>query len=90
MPRISRTCLRYWESKDFSFFEEAIPGYFFFLGMKNETKGHLEQRHSPNYIVIDDLLPYGATLHSSLATRCPMEYQKQIPTWPKKSVHDEL
>ena len=76
-------------AEDFSFFAEAIPGYFF-LGMKNETKGHLESRHSPYYILIEDSLPYGATLHSSLATRYLLEYQKPIPTWPKKSVHDEL
>ena len=76
-------------AEDFSFFVEAIPGYFF-LVMKNETKGHLELRHSPYYTVIEDSLPYGATLHSSLATKYLLEYQKPIPTWPKTSVHDGL
>ena len=77
-------------AEDFSFFAEAIPGYFFFLGMKNETKGHLEPGHSPYYTVNEDSLPYGAALHSSLATRYLLEYQKPIPTLPKKSLHDEL
>ena len=46
-------------AKDFSFFAEAILGYFF-LGMTNETKGHLESGHSPYYIVNEVSLPYGA------------------------------
>lgn len=76
-------------AEDFSFFAEAIPGYFFFLGMVNETRGHMEPGHSTYYTVNEDVLPYGAALHASLATRY-LENQQSNPTTPKSSPHDEL
>ena len=51
-------------AEDFSFFAEAIPGYFYFLGMQDDTQARLEPGHSPHYIVNEDALPYGATLHT--------------------------
>ncbi|WJZ97843.1 hypothetical protein VitviT2T_016417 [Vitis vinifera] len=77
-------------AEDFSFFAEAIPGYFYYLGMKNETRGQLELGHTPYYTVNEDALPYGAALHASLATRYLLEYQQPIITSPKESLHDEL
>lgn len=77
-------------AEDFSFFAEAIPGYFYYLGMKNETRGQLELGHTPYYTVNEDALPYGAALHASLATRYLLEYQQPIITAPKESLHDEL
>lgn len=77
-------------AEDFSFFAEAIPGYFYYLGMKNETRGQLELGHSPYYTVNEDALPYGAALHASLTTRYLLEYQQPIITSPKESLHDEL
>ncbi|KAK0570965.1 hypothetical protein LWI29_009179 [Acer saccharum] len=76
-------------SEDFSFFAEAIPGYFFFLGMDDKTKGKFVRGHSPYYTVNEDALPYGAALHASLATRYLLEKQPKS-TLHKESSHDEL
>lgn len=76
-------------SEDFSFFAEAIPGYFFFLGMKMETEGNVGLGHSPFFKVNEDVLPYGAALHASLAARYLLEFQPKS-TLPKLNLHDEL
>ncbi|KAI3845810.1 hypothetical protein MKX03_020307 [Papaver bracteatum] len=62
-------------SEDFSFFSEQIPGYFFFLGMKNESLRKFETAHSPYFTINEDVLPYGAALHASLATRYLLEFE---------------
>ncbi|CAH2075776.1 unnamed protein product [Thlaspi arvense] len=62
-------------SEDFSFYQEVIPGYFFFLGMKDETTGKLPALHSPFFRVNEKLLPYGAALHASLATTYLLQLQ---------------
>lgn len=76
-------------SEDFSFYQEVIPGCFFFLGMHNETLGTMENGHSPYFTVNEDALPYGAALHSSLALRYLLEFQPKIST-PVEKHHDEL
>ncbi|XP_041006733.1 IAA-amino acid hydrolase ILR1-like 4 [Juglans microcarpa x Juglans regia] len=76
-------------SEDFSFYTEVIPGYFFFIGMKNETQGQFEEGHSPYFRVNEDVLPYGAALHASLATRYLLENQPKANP-PKGSFRDEL
>ncbi|KAG7018301.1 IAA-amino acid hydrolase ILR1-like 4, partial [Cucurbita argyrosperma subsp. argyrosperma] len=76
-------------SEDFSFYQEMIPGYFFFLGMNNETLGQLDSAHSPYFRINEDALPYGAALHASLATRYLLELPSQV-TFPDKKRHDEL
>ncbi|XWS17365.1 hypothetical protein CRYUN_Cryun33cG0061100 [Craigia yunnanensis] len=76
-------------AEDFAFFSEAIPGLFFFLGMKNETQGPLQSGHSPYYRVNEDIFPYGAALHASLATTYLLENQPKH-TSPKGNYHDEL
>ncbi|KAI3934852.1 hypothetical protein MKW92_020947, partial [Papaver armeniacum] len=52
-----------------------IPGYFFFLGMKNESLTKFETAHSPYFTINEDVLPYGAALHASLATRYLLEFE---------------
>ncbi|KAJ4951287.1 hypothetical protein NE237_028119 [Protea cynaroides] len=76
-------------SEDFAFFSEVIPGYFFFLGMKNESSGSLGHPHSPYFRINEDALPYGAALHASLATRYLVEHQPKSQLAEGK-VHDEL
>ncbi|KAK9266619.1 hypothetical protein L1049_022768 [Liquidambar formosana] len=76
-------------AEDFSFFAEAIPGYYFYLGMKTETQEKLESEHSPYFTVNEDVLPYGAALHASLAARYLVEYQPKS-TLLKGSLHEEL
>ncbi|KAL0673380.1 hypothetical protein Bca4012_001361 [Brassica carinata] len=54
--------------EDFSYFAEAIPGHFSFLGMQDETKSYASP-HSSLYRVNEDALPYGAAMHASMAVR---------------------
>lgn len=76
-------------AEDFSFFSEVVPeAYYYFLGM-NEAKGPVYPPHSPNFILNEDVLPYGAALHASLA----MKYHTGISSIPLKvkgTAHDEL
>ncbi|KDP33760.1 hypothetical protein JCGZ_07331 [Jatropha curcas] len=76
-------------AEDFSFFAEAIPGYFFFVGMKNESQGPIRNGHSPYFTVNEDVLPYGAALYASLATRYLLEYQPESKP-SEGNIHDEL
>ncbi|KAE8659544.1 IAA-amino acid hydrolase ILR1-like 1 [Hibiscus syriacus] len=54
---------------DFAFYQEAIPGYFYMIGMQDVTKPQLKSVHSPYFSLNEDVLPYGAALHASLAAR---------------------
>lgn len=76
-------------AEDFAFYQEVVPGYFFFVGMKNETRGELGRSHNPNFVVNEDVLPYGAALHASLAVRFLLE--KVVKARSQERVHhDEL
>ncbi|CAK9328265.1 unnamed protein product [Citrullus colocynthis] len=76
-------------TEDFGFYGEVIPGLFYFVGMKNESVGKFEQGHSPYYIVNEDVLPYGAALHASIATRYLLEYSTKSAS-TKGHSYDEL
>ena len=76
-------------SEDFAFYQEKIPGYFFFVGMQNETRKQLQSPHSPYFEINEDVLPYGAALHASLAARYLLEFRPQV-TLPEENDHDEL
>ncbi|KAK6914786.1 Peptidase M20 [Dillenia turbinata] len=76
-------------SEDFSFYQEVIPGYFFFLGMRNNTRGNLPSMHSPYFQINEDVLPYGAALHASVALTHLLQHQSKILLAERKH-HDEL
>ncbi|KAF3450641.1 hypothetical protein FNV43_RR06730 [Rhamnella rubrinervis] len=76
-------------SEDFAFYQEHLPGYFYFLGMENKTVASLETGHSPYFQVNEDALPYGAAFHASLATTYLFEFQQQVSSQEAK-YHDEL
>ncbi|CAM8889609.1 unnamed protein product [Rhodiola kirilowii] len=63
-------------AEDFSYFAEAIPGCFLYVGMQNKTERKMESAHSPYFTINEDVLPYGAALHASLATRYLIEHSK--------------
>lgn len=77
-------------SEDFAFYQESIPGYFFFLGMENRTIGRLESVHSPYFQINEDAFPYGAALHASLAATYLSELQQEGPSQEAKEYHEEL
>ncbi|KAJ0971379.1 hypothetical protein J5N97_019338 [Dioscorea zingiberensis] len=75
-------------AEDFSFFSELIPGYYYFLGMQNESHRPLQPGHNPYFEIDEEVLPYGAALHAALA----FEYLSEAQAHPveNKRVHDEL
>ncbi|KAL4289495.1 hypothetical protein GQ457_14G006720 [Hibiscus cannabinus] len=76
-------------SEDFAFYQEAIPGYFFFLGMQDESSPKLSSVHTPNFIVNEDVLPYGAALHASLAATHLLKAELKLGS-TEGNLHDEL
>ncbi|CAL5195574.1 unnamed protein product [Lathyrus oleraceus] len=77
-------------SEDFSFYQEAIPGYFFMLGVKSVSHKRFESSlHSPYLEINEDGLPYGAALHASLASSYLLKHQQDVPGVERK-YHDEL
>jgi amidohydrolase len=55
----------YMLSEDFSFYQEKVPGSFFFLGSGNPEKGTDFPHHHPRFDVDDDVLPIGMGLMAS-------------------------
>jgi metal-dependent amidase/aminoacylase/carboxypeptidase family protein len=55
-------------SEDFAFFSDAVPAtYYYFVGVKDESKDVTVWAHSPFYTINEAGLPYGAALQASLA-----------------------
>ncbi len=51
---------------DFAFFQQKIPGVFFFLGGSNFEKGIIAMNHSPNFEVDEECIRTGVKSFSSL------------------------
>uniref|UniRef100_A0A1D1XGN5 IAA-amino acid hydrolase ILR1-like 1 n=1 Tax=Anthurium amnicola TaxID=1678845 RepID=A0A1D1XGN5_9ARAE len=78
-------------SEDFAFFTEAVPaGYYYFLGMKDESHGPLKAPHSPHFTINEEVLPLGAALHASLAAQYLVEAHAHSGAQSQKKSHDEL
>lgn len=75
--------------EDFSYFAKAIPGHFSFLGMQDETKGYASS-HSPFYRINEDVLPYGAAIHASMAVQYLKDKKASQGSDSPKGFHDEL
>ncbi|XP_021982841.1 IAA-amino acid hydrolase ILR1-like 6 isoform X2 [Helianthus annuus] len=56
-------------AEDFSFYSEAIPAAFFYIGIMNETLGSTHTGHSPYFMIDEDVLPIGAATHATIAER---------------------
>ncbi|XP_062119944.1 IAA-amino acid hydrolase ILR1-like 5 [Humulus lupulus] len=53
--------------EDFAFYQEAIPGSMFSIGIRNEEVGSIHSPHSPYFFLDEEVLPVGAALHTALA-----------------------
>jgi len=51
---------------DFSYFQQNIPGVYFFLGGSNLEKGIIEMNHAPNFEVDEESIRTGVKCFSSL------------------------
>ncbi|CAA0818807.1 IAA-amino acid hydrolase ILR1 [Striga hermonthica] len=55
-------------AEDFSFYAEKVPAAFFMIGTGNETTMRsVKGWHSPHFVIDEDVLPIGASLHASVA-----------------------
>ena len=56
-------------AEDFSFYSEAVPAAFFYVGIMNQTLGSTHSGHSPYFMIDEDVLPIGAATHAAIAER---------------------
>ncbi|KAL8517714.1 hypothetical protein ACS0TY_015810 [Phlomoides rotata] len=54
-------------AEDFSFYAEKMPAAFFMIGVRNETMKSAKGLHSPHFILDEDALSIGASLHAAVA-----------------------
>ncbi|KAL0374823.1 UNVERIFIED_CONTAM: IAA-amino acid hydrolase ILR1-like 7 [Sesamum radiatum] len=54
-------------AEDFSFYAQKIPAAFFMIGIRNETMKPIKGLHSPHYVMDEDVLPLGASMHAAVA-----------------------
>jgi amidohydrolase len=53
-------------AEDFSFYQKAIPGFFYFLGVGNEKKGITAMIHTPEFDADEESLVLGVKLMSNV------------------------
>eukprot|EP00252_Welwitschia_mirabilis_P004606 TRINITY_DN14918_c0_g1_i1.p1 TRINITY_DN14918_c0_g1~~TRINITY_DN14918_c0_g1_i1.p1 ORF type:complete len:434 (-),score=75.59 TRINITY_DN14918_c0_g1_i1:70-1371(-) len=54
-------------AEDFSFFLQKIPGAMYWIGIRNESVGSTHSLHSPYFVLNEQVLPLGASLHAAMA-----------------------
>jgi len=53
-------------SEDFSYYQKVIPGFFFFLGVGNESRGFTAQLHTAEFDLDEDALVIGVKVMSNV------------------------
>jgi amidohydrolase len=53
-------------AEDFACFAEKIPGFYFFLGVRNEERGITEMLHTPRFDVDEACLTLGVNAMSQI------------------------
>ena len=61
-------------AEDFSFYSEVVPAAFYYIGVRNETLGSIHTGHSPYFMIDEDVLPFGAAVHATIAERYLIEH----------------
>ncbi|XVE60315.1 hypothetical protein DITRI_Ditri05aG0118800 [Diplodiscus trichospermus] len=61
-------------AEDFSFYSEVVPAAFYYIGVRNETLGSIHTGHSPYFMIDEDVLPFGAAVHATVAERYLIEH----------------
>lgn len=71
-------CEKVLAGEDFAFYQEAIPGVIFSIGIRNERVGSVQPPHSPYFFLDEDALPIGAALHTALAEMYLDDHQESL------------
>lgn len=53
--------------EDFALYAQEVPGYFVFLGVRNESLGAVHQLHTPHMVIDEAALPLGVRTMALLA-----------------------
>ena len=53
-------------SEDFSHFAEKVPGFYFFLGVRNEPRGIVHMVHTPEFDIDESSLAFGVIALATL------------------------
>jgi amidohydrolase len=53
-------------AEDFSYYQKVIPGFFFFLGVANKSKGIMAMVHTPEFDVDEESIVIGVKVMSNL------------------------
>lgn len=53
-------------SEDFAFFSEKVPTFYYFLGVRNESKGIVNMVHTPEFNVDEEAIPIGVKIMASM------------------------
>ena len=54
-------------SEDFAYYQKEIPGFYFFVGLRNEAKGITAMWHTEFYDMDEDALPVGVKAMATVA-----------------------
>ncbi|KAL6603599.1 hypothetical protein ACP70R_043960 [Stipagrostis hirtigluma subsp. patula] len=89
-PRSYRDVPPMMGAEDFSFYSQAVPAGFFYIGVRNETLGSVHTGHSPYFMIDEDVLPTGAAVHAALAERFLAEHDALMASSPSSSSTSDL
>ncbi len=64
-------------SEDVSEFLSRVPGCFFFVGARNETRGIVYGHHHPRFDIDEDALPIGVAILAQAAVKALTQLQDQ-------------
>jgi amidohydrolase len=53
-------------AEDFSYFQKQLPGFFFFLGVRNEAKKITAMNHTPEFDIDEEALPLGVRVMTTI------------------------
>lgn len=56
-------------AEDFAFYLEKVPGAFFRLGIRNESKGVVHPYHNSRFDIDEDVLPFGVEMFIRIVDR---------------------
>jgi amidohydrolase len=55
-------------AEDFSYFQRVVPGFFYFLGVRNEAKGVTAMIHTPEFDIDEESLVVGVRVMATVLT----------------------